>query len=380
MKYFILTTLLMSINYLQADCSDLDSTDCLQWAEYCEWNESTEECQEIGGGGGGDIVYGPFEVSSISQTDGMRDGPLYADATLYYPENMDTMMTSIVLGPGWGGDGIYMSEWAYYFSSHGFIATTIDYNDPIDESHQQRAEAMLDLIETIKLENIRNESPVYNRIDTNKFAAVGYSLSGGVAQLVAMLDSTLDAAIALNPTIIVEDCDGCADYQYCICLLPEHLNHNVPTLIIAGENEIDELPSYDGLLGADQYFNTPESTTKMLYEIAGGGHSSAENPFNNNIQSKTLNWLKFNLMDSTSVCINLLQAPTDASLFLTTLDCVNTIAYDINEDGLVDNADFIMLLTMVVNESQTELADINYDLHTDIYDLLLLSDHIHHTF
>ena len=377
MKYFTLTIFLISINYLQADCSDLDYGDCLYWSEYCEWNEDSNECQEIGGGGGGNIVYGPFEVSSITQSDGMRDGPLYADATLYYPENTELMMASVVLGPGWGGDGIYMAEWAYYFSSYGFISVTIDYNDNENDSHQQRAEAMLDLIETVKLENIRNESPVYNKIDTTKFAAVGYSLSGGVTQIVATLDSTLDAAIALNPTIIIEDCDGCADYEYCICLLPEHLEHNVPTLIIAGENEIDELPSYDGLLGGDQYVNTPESTTKMLYEISGGGHSSAENPFNENVQSKTLDWLKHNLMDSTNVCARLLEVPNDASQFLSTLQCTELSPFDINEDGMVDNADFVMLLTIIVNESLIEQVDINYDSQTDIYDLLLFSDYFY---
>ena len=65
----------------------------------------------------------------------------------------------------------------------------------------------------------------------NEFAAAGYSISGGVVQLAAVLDSTLDAVIALNPTIIIEDCDGCANYDYCICLLPEHLDHNVPVLL-----------------------------------------------------------------------------------------------------------------------------------------------------
>ena len=375
-RIIIILIPLLYLNNLYAECSDLDSTECLQWAEYCEWNEDTEECQEIGGGGG-DIEYGPYEVLSISQSDGMRDGPLYLDATLYYPTGLEILLTSVILGPGWGGDGFSMAEWAYFFASYGFIATTIDYNDPINESHQQRAEAMLDLIETVKLEHVRNNSPVYDQIDTTKFAAVGYSLSGGVTQLVAMLDSTLDAAIALNPTIIIEDCDGCSDYEYCICLLPEHLEHSVPTLIIAGENEIDELPSYAGLLGADQYFNTPESTMKMFYEIGGGDHGSAAYPMNDFIQSKTLYWLKYNLMDSTDVCTELVIEPDDASQFLTTLNCVNLSSYDINQDGMIDNADFVLLLTTIVNELSTNQPDINYDLETDIFDLLLLSDYLY---
>ena len=153
----------------------------------------------------------------------MRDGQYYDNATLYYPIGAETPLSNIILGPGWGGLGEAMAEWGRLFASYGFIAVTIDYNDPIYESHEERAIAMLDLIETVKQENVRSLSPVFDQIDTNSFAAVGYSLSGGVVQLAAVLDSTLDAVIALNSTIIIEDCIGCAEYDYCICLLPEHL-------------------------------------------------------------------------------------------------------------------------------------------------------------
>ena len=374
MKYIFLVFSFFFINFLQAECSDLSYEECIYWSGYCEWNEEAEECQEIGGGGG-DTEYGPYEYFSISQSDGMRDGPEYSDATLYYPIEAELPLKSIVLGPGWGGDGLSIANWAYFFASYGFIAVTIDYNDPINESHQERAIAMLDLIETVKQENSRSESPVFNQIDTNKFAAVGYSLSGGVTQLAAMLDSTLDAVIALNPTIIVEDCEACEDFQYCICLLPEHLDHNVPTLIIAGQDEIDELPSYEGLLGADQYFNTPETTTKMLYEISGGGHGSAASPSSEFVQSKVLDWVKYHLLDNTDVCNLLMQEPEDASQFLTTLECTMLPSYDINGDGAVNNADFLMLVTIVLNESISS-SDINYDLAVDVFDILTLSDYL----
>ena len=371
-RNFLIIPLFFLFNYIHADCSDLDSTECIQWTEYCEWNEDTDECQDIDGGG--DIEYGPYEFLSITQSDGMRDGPEYADATLYYPIGAQTPLTSIIIGPGWSGSGEDMWEWAHLFASHGFIAVTIDYNDPVNESHQERAVAILDLIETVKQENIRSESPVFDQIDTNKFAAAGYSLSGGVVQLAAVLDSTLDAVIALNPTIIVEDCEGCADYDYCICLLPEHLDHNVPVLIISGENEIDELPDYEGLLGFDQYINTPETTIKMLYEIAYGDHGSG-NPALESVRNKSVYWIKYHLMDSTDVCDLLLEEPDDASLFLTTLECITLPSYDINDDGTVDNADLVMLVTIVINESMSS-GDINYDLSVDLYDILILSDYL----
>ena len=371
-RNFLIIPLFFLFNYIHADCSDLDSTECIQWAEYCEWNEDTDECQDIDGGG--NIEYGPYEFLSITQSDGMRDGPEYADATLYYPIGAQIPLTSIIIGPGWSGSGEDMWEWAHLFASHGFIAVTIDYNDSVNESHQERAEAMLDLIETVKQENTRSDSPVFDQIDINEFAAAGYSLSGGVVQLVAVLDSTLDAVIALNPTIIIEDCDGCANYDYCICLLPEHLDHNVPVLIISGENEIDELPDYEGLLGFDQYMNTPETTIKMLYEVAYGNHGSA-NPALESVRNKAINWVKYHLLDSTDVCELLLQEPDDASQFLTTLECITLSLYDINDDGTVDNADLVMLVTIVINESMSS-SDINYDLSVDLFDILILSDYL----
>ena len=70
-KIFISTIFLISKVF--ADCSDLDYSDCLYWSSDCEWNEDTETCQYIGGGN--DLEYGPYEFTSISESDGMRDGP-----------------------------------------------------------------------------------------------------------------------------------------------------------------------------------------------------------------------------------------------------------------------------------------------------------------
>jgi len=253
----------------------------------------------------------------------MQSGNLYADATIYYPLEYSGYLGSIVLGPGFGGDQETMENWAYYFTSYGFVSVTIQYNDPENDSHGYRAEAILELISSIKMENDRPNSQLYNALDTNEFAVVGYSLSGGAVQLSAVLDFSLSAVIALNPTIIVEDCDLCADSEYCICLVPEFLDHSVPTLIIAGQNELNELPSYDGLLGQDQYYNTPETTTKMLYEIGSGGHSSSEWPgaSEGNPGKLSLHWLNYFIKNEEDYCDSLLIAPENASQFVTTLDC-----------------------------------------------------------
>ena len=315
--------LIYFLQFIYAECYELSEADCEYWSAYCQWNSETNACEEIGGGGGGNTNYGPYEVASYYQGDGMQLGTLYADVTIYYPEEYDGLLGSIVLGAGFGGNQESMESWAYYFSSYGFVSATIQYNAPVNDSHGSRAEAILELISSIKMENDRTSSQLYNSLDTNEFAVVGYSLSGGSVQLAAVLDSSLSAVIALNPTIIVEDCDLCAGSDYCICLVPEFLDHSVPTLIIAGQNEVDDLPDYDGLLGQDHYYNTPETTTKMLYEIESGGHSSVEWPgaTNGTPGKLALDWLNYFIQNKEEYCDSLLVPPENASQFITTLEC-----------------------------------------------------------
>ena len=317
-KLFITAFFLLSKIF--ADCSDLDYSDCLYWSSDCEWNEETETCEYIGGGG--EIEYGPYEFASISQSDGMRDGSLYQDTELYFPINYTGMLKSIVLGAGHGDSGESMYYWASLLASHGFIAATIDFNDPINESHYQRGLAMLDLVETVKQENSRSSSPIFGLMDTTKFALIGSSMSGGAIIEAAISDSLeiLDAIISLNPTVIFEDCGLCADSEYCICLVPEFLQEqDTPILIISGENEADEI-GYEGMLGMDIYLDHPVSTTKMIYEILDGGHSSAI-PQIESIRIKVINWLNYYLNDDNTVCSLLLEEPDNTSQFLTNFEC-----------------------------------------------------------
>ena len=49
--------------------------------------------------------------------------------------------------------------------------------------------------------------------------------------------------------------------------------------------------------------------------------------------------------------------------------------YDINDDGIINESDFAMLLSFILNNNESnDLADINLDLVVNIFDLLLLSD------
>ena len=65
--------------------------------------------------------------------------------------------------------------------------------------------------------------------------------------------------------------------------IEEHLNHEVPTLVFAGETEYNELVNPEDSAYADmwalvQYDYIPETTEKLYFESANQGHSSAVTP------------------------------------------------------------------------------------------------------
>ena len=144
---------------IQAECSDLDYAECLNWPDYCEWNEDAGQCQDIGGGSSGGSTSGgtqdgPYQYATITESQGLRNGPDYRDGVLYYPMDANPPYKSLVLTPGFGSGSSSMASWAEFYASHGFIAMRIGPNDEIYDSHEQRGEGLLDGIESIKEETI----------------------------------------------------------------------------------------------------------------------------------------------------------------------------------------------------------------------------------
>jgi hypothetical protein len=53
------------------------------------------------------------------------------------------------------------------------------------------------------------------------------------------------------------------------------------------------------------------------------------------------------------------------------------LLYDINNDGVVNDSDFVILLSLVINGNDSvSAADIYFNSAVDIFDLLLLSDYL----
>jgi len=382
MKKLFLINIIISLSFLFSECSDLNQSECLQYPQYCEWNDEANLCTEIGGGGsGGGSADGPYDFATITEADGMRNGPDYRDGVLYYPLNGTPPYKNIVLSPGFGGNSASMSSWGAFYASHGFVAMTVGPNDEINDSHYQRGEGLIDGTLTIIEENSRFGSPVYGLIDVDSFTVSGYSMGGGASHDAALIAQAneLDhvvAVISLNPTVIFEDCNLCPanSYEgevYCICLVPELIAHSLPSLIFAGQFELNELTAYEGLLGQDIYANLPDETDKILFEGANSGHGFAELS-NQEVADKILAFMNYFILNDESFCEELQQIPNSSSLYLNNIDCEQTASGDINGDSTINIQDVILMINLILSSSFDFFADINYDNTVDVLDVVQL--------
>ena len=382
----LIPSIILLFSFVYAECYELNQADCLYWSAYCEWNDETSQCQEIGGGGGDDgggdgNGDGPYQYSTISESQGLRNGPDYRDGVVYYPIDGEPPYKSIVLTPGFGGGSSEMSSWAEFYASHGFVAMRIGPNDEINDSHYMRGLGLIDAIESIKQENTRTESPLYGLIDENSFSVSGYSMGGGASHDAAMIAQEngyefIKALISLNPTVLFENCDYCEGsyYEgelYCICLVPELINHSIPSIIFAGEVEASDpaVVGYDGLLGQDIYANMPTTTDKIMFEGANSGHGFAAYPYGE-VSEYALNWLKYQVLGDMSSCEALLNYPTSASQYLTNFECSSSMVGDVNGDDLINVQDVILTINLILVSDYDQSADINADNIVDILDIV----------
>jgi len=167
-----------------------------------------------------------------------------------------------------------------------------------------RAAGLLDAIETLRQENTRADSPLLGNIDTERFAVSGWSMGGGGSQIAAVNDPSLKAVVALCPWLDTGT----------------NLDHDVPVLILSGQNDPTASPAAHANV---HYNNTPATTDKLKYELAGGNHYAANYPTNGDgdIGRIALSWLKTYLLEEDCYCPLLLNAPASASSYETTISC-----------------------------------------------------------
>ncbi len=226
---------------------------------------------------------GPFDVDTLTEADGIRNGPDYLGATIYYPTNATPPFASIAIIPGFSALPSSVAEWGPFYASHGIVTIIIGTNSLFDFP-EARAFALLDALETIKQENTRVSSPLEGALNLDQLAVSGWSMGGGGAQRAAVLDETLAGVVALCPW------------------LPNpQLNHQVPVLIFSGEDDTVAPPSQH----ADIHYNTtPTTTDKLLFEVANGDHSVANSPNGGGgtVGKLALSWLKLYVEGNDCYC------------------------------------------------------------------------------
>jgi dienelactone hydrolase len=236
---------------------------------------------------------GPFDVQTV--TTGLRDGPGYGTQTLFVPTGAEPPFASVAIVPGFVSPESSIRAWGPFLASHGIVALTIGTNGGGD-SPDVRAAALMDALETLKAENARAGGPLEAEMDLTRLGVMGWSMGGGGTLIAANAHPELRAAVSMaawSPGV-------------------QFAKNEVPTLMLAG--------SADTLAGGQSqgfFASMPEATPKMLFEVAGGAHSVANDPAsaNGEIGRYGLSWLKVFLEGDERYRQFLLQTPTTQSDF-----------------------------------------------------------------
>ena len=299
---------------------------------------------------------GNYNVASYIESDGIRDGDDYDGSTIYYPQNTVGLLPSIIIIPGFANPQLSIQAWGPFLASHGIACMTIGTNSLFDEVMDRKI-ALQDALISLKAEQSRLTSPLFNNLDTNLIALGGWSMGGGGAQLVATEDSSIKAILAFCPWI-----DPAV-------VSPALLNHNTPILFFSGQIDAVAPPSSHADV---QYNYTPSSTNKLKYEVLLGGHTIANNPINGfgEVGRMGVSWLKKYLVNDSCYCPLLLDIPTTASYYITNIDCsVVSPSWDCVNKSCVEpgtgNGQYSTLDSCLLDSCSVTTNTVNYT--TDIF-------------
>jgi hypothetical protein len=281
-----------------------------------------------------------FSSSSIEESDGVRNGPLYDGSTIFYPTNSTGFLSSLILVPGFMNTELTLLNWGPYLAAHGFVVMTIGTNT-LSEVPEQRKDALLDALISLKKENSRINSPLYNKLDTNRIGVGGFSMGGGGAQLAGASDSTLKAIIAL--------------YPFLSNATQQMLNHNIAVLIISGQIDLIAVPSQH----ANNHYNvTPNSTPKQRFEVSFAGHDPliGPNAGNGQVGKRVLAWLHTFVNENACYCPLLYDEPSSSSSFEYSLDCESYFV-----SGCTDQMACNYNNLANLDDGSCEYPELNYD-------------------
>src|SRR5690606_19040342 len=179
-------------------------------------------------------------------------------ATVYYPANARPPFSGLVFTPPYTGTQPMYAAWGPFFASHGIVLVTMDTRTTLD-TVDQRASQQKQVLDVLKAENTRSNSPLRGKLDTSRLGAVGWSMGGGATWINSAEYRGLRSAMSLaghNLSAIDIDSKG--------------YNTRIPTLILNGAVDLTDLGGVGQSTGLDN--NTPRGSPKVIYEVAPAGH------------------------------------------------------------------------------------------------------------
>lgn len=201
---------------------------------------------------------GPFTTARFSVS-GFLKG--FGDSTVYYPTNTTGRMGAIAVIPGYLSYESSIEWWGPRLASHGFVVMTMNTTTIYDQP-DSRATQLSKALDYLIAQSNTSSSPIYNKIDSTRLGAIGWSMGGG-GSLKLSTQRSLNAIIPQAPWY-----SGSNSFN----------TIKTPALILACSADTVAPVS----VHASPFYNRiPGSTPKAFLEIYGGSHFCANSGYPN---------------------------------------------------------------------------------------------------
>nr|WSX72819.1 cellulose binding domain-containing protein [Streptomyces sp. NBC_00899]WSX81113.1 cellulose binding domain-containing protein [Streptomyces sp. NBC_00899] len=206
---------------------------------------------------------GPFATAQMS----VAPGNGFNGGTVYYPTDTSAgTWGAVAIVPGYtalfADEEAWMGPW---LSSFGFVVIGIETNSRTDYDAARGTQLLA------ALDYLTQRSPVRDRVDTSRLSVIGHSMGGGGVVYASEHRPSLKAAVALAPFSPSQNMS----------------TDQVPTMVMAGQNDTVVTPSYlDGL-----YATMPAATQSDFVQIAGADHVYYTHPQSTEMRL-LIPWLK----------------------------------------------------------------------------------------
>ncbi len=243
------------------------------------------------------LAAGPYATANY--TEGFRDGPDFAGATIYYPTDAEPPFAGVAIVPGFVSPRSSIASWGPFLASHGIVVMTVD---PVSDEAQppQRADALMDALQSLEAEHTRAGSPLLDKLADGFLGVMGWSM-GGAATLIAARDNpALRCSIAMAP----------------VAANTSFSTNTVPQLIFTASADFLGDPDVHGRF---HYESLPAATPRVYFEASGSSHNVGNNPANeeHEVGASGLSWLRVHLEGDARYETFLQARPSNAGVYLT---------------------------------------------------------------